>query len=144
MTITRRAKAQTIHTHHTGFLHSHPPYIINYHEQLTCFMQLFTGITTQVLAFSWLFDLEWTSSLWYVVALTCSSKFQTLNLQQIRTQRQLLSVNIKANKQTKLLDMLHWDRWCQHRTGYMYSMHIVWSHIHPLMSSSLNIHSNPQ
>ena len=50
-TTTTRANAQTIHIQHKGLLHSHLPYIINYHEHLGSFIQLFNRMTAQVLAF---------------------------------------------------------------------------------------------
>ena len=46
-----RTNAQTIHIRHTGFLHSHLPYIINHHELLSCFMKLYNRMTAQILAF---------------------------------------------------------------------------------------------
>ena len=39
-----------INIHHTRLLHSHLLYIINHHEHLSFFMQLFNRMTAQVLA----------------------------------------------------------------------------------------------
>ena len=46
--LIRKANTQMIHVHHKGLLHSHIPYIINHHEHLGCFMQLFNRMNTQV------------------------------------------------------------------------------------------------
>ena len=56
---TRRAKAQTVHISHTGLLHGHLPYIINHHEHLSCFKQLYNKVTAQVLPFLWPCDFEY-------------------------------------------------------------------------------------
>ena len=38
------------YSHFTGLLHSHLPYLINHHEHLSSFMQLYNTMTAQVLA----------------------------------------------------------------------------------------------
>ena len=42
----------------TRLLYSHLPYVINYHERLICFMQLYNGMTQQISAFPKPCDLE--------------------------------------------------------------------------------------
>ena len=50
-TQTSEANAQTIRICHVYRLHSHPPYLINHHEHLSCFTQFYNRITAQVLVF---------------------------------------------------------------------------------------------
>ena len=61
-TTQKRAIAQTNATGQSGLLQSHLPYIINYHERLSCFMKLHNRLIAHLLTFPWLCDLESRSS----------------------------------------------------------------------------------
>ena len=47
---SRRANAQMIHICHTGLLNSPLPHMINHHDHLSCFMQLYKRVSAQAFA----------------------------------------------------------------------------------------------